>query len=166
MFAFTGSGPVNQRPLETRKDVVVYTSEPLFTDVTVMGQVRVILHARSSLVNTDFVVRLSDVDENGVSINICDGLVRKTSADPAVPDDIWKITLRMHATAHTFRRDHRLRVVVASGAHPRYARNTGTDERLGDAVTLEAADIEIFHDPKRPSAIHLPVFELNEVSRI
>lgn len=166
MFAFTGSGPVDQKPLETRKDVVVYTSEPLFTDVTVMGQVRVILHARSSLVNTDFVVRLSDVDENGVSTNICDGMVRKTSADPAVPDDIWKITLRMHATAHTFRRDHRLRVVVASGAHPRYARNTGTDEKLGDAVTLEVADIEIFHDPKRPSAIHLPVFELGEASRV
>jgi len=166
MFAFTGAGPVDQKPLETRKDVLVYTSEPLFNDVTVMGQVRVILHARSSLVNTDFFVRLSDVDESGVSTNICDGLVRKTSADPAVPDDIWKITLRTHATAHTFRRGHRLRVVVASGAHPRYSRNTGTDEKLGEAVTLEAADVEIFHDPQRPSAIHLPVFELGETSRV
>jgi len=166
MFAFTGAGPVDQKPLETRKDVLVYTSEPLFTDLTVMGQVRVVLHARSSLVNTDFLVRLSDVDENGVSVNICDGFIRKTSADPAVPDDIWKITLRMHATAHTFRRDHRLRVVVASGAHPRFARNTGTDEKLGDAVRLEAADIEVFHDPQRPSAIHLPVFELRAESRV
>ncbi|MDP3315100.1 MAG: CocE/NonD family hydrolase [Devosia sp.] len=166
MFAFTGAGPLDQAPLETRKDVLLYTSEPLFADITVMGQVRVILHARSSLVNTDFFVRLSDVDEKGVSTNICDGLVRKTSADPAVPDDIWKITLRMHATAHTFRRNHRLRLVVASGAHPRYARNTGTDEKLGDAVTLEAAEIEVFHDPRRPSAIHLPVFELGETSRV
>jgi hypothetical protein len=72
----------------------------------------------------------------------------------------------MHATAHTSRRDHRLRVVVSSGAHPRYARNTGTDEKLGDAVTLDAADIEIFHDPQHPSAIHLPVFELGEASRV
>src|SRR5690606_17354839 len=107
-----------------------------------------------------------DVDENGVSINICGGIARKTSADPAVPDDIWKISLRMHATAHTFRRNHSLRVVVASGAHPRYARNTGTDEPLGEAVTLEAADIEIFHDPQHPSAIHLPVFELGDQTRI
>ena len=165
MFAFTGAGPVDQKPLETRKDVLVYTSEPLFTDVTVMGQVRVILHARSSLVNTDFFVRLSDVDENGSSTNICDGLVRKTSADPAMPEDIWKIKLRMHAAAHSFTRGHRLRVVVASGAHPRYARNTGTDEKLGQAVQLEAADIEIFHDPQRPSAIHLPVYEISEASR-
>jgi putative CocE/NonD family hydrolase len=166
MFAFTGAGPVDQKPLETRKDLLVYTSEPLFNDVTAMGQVRVTLYARSSLVNTDFFVRLSDVDPNGISTNICDGLVRKTSADPAVPDDVWKITLRMHATAHTFKRDHRLRVVVASGAHPRYARNTGTDEKLGDAVTLEAADIEVFHDPRRPSAIHLPVFELGDATRV
>jgi uncharacterized protein len=55
---------------------------------------------------------------------------------------------------------------VASGAHPRYARNTGTDEKLGDAVTLEAADIEVFHDPRRPSAIHLPVYELSEASLV
>ena len=166
MFAFVGAGPVDQKRLETRRDVLAYTSEPLFSDITVMGQVRVTLYARSSLVNTDFFVRLSDVDENGVSINICDGIARKTSADPAVPDDIWKISLRMHATAHTFRRNHSLRVVVASGAHPRYARNTGTDEPLGEAVTLEAADIEIFHDPQHPSAIHLPVFELGDQTRI
>ncbi|MGN6486996.1 MAG: CocE/NonD family hydrolase [Devosia sp.] len=166
MFAFVGAGPMDQKPLESREDVLVYTSEPLFNEVTVIGQVRVTLHARSSLVNTDFFVRLSDVDEAGASTNICDGLVRKTSADPAVPDDIWKITLRMHATAHTFRREHRLRIVVASGAHPRYARNTGTDEKLGEAVTLEAADIEVFHDPQRPSAIHLPVFELGAETRL
>lgn len=166
MFAFTGAGPVDQKPLECRKDVLVYTSEPLFNDVTVIGQVRVTLYARSSLVNTDFFVRLSDVNEAGVSTNICDGLVRKTSADPAVPEDIWKIALRMHATAHTFRRGHQLRVVVTSGAHPRYARNTGTDEALGEAVTLEAADIEVFHDPRHPTAVHLPVYEIDAGSRV
>jgi putative CocE/NonD family hydrolase len=166
MFAFTGAGPVDQKPLESRDDLLVYTSEPLFNDVTVMGQVRVTLFARSSLVNTDLFVRLSDVDENGLSINICDAVIRKTSADPAVAEDIWKINLKMHATAHCFKRNHRLRVVVASGAHPRYARNTGTDEKLGDATTLEAADIEIFHDPQRPSAIHLPVFELDHATRV
>ena len=160
MFAFKGAGPVDQAPLEQRKDVLVYTSEPLFSDTTILGQVRVALYARASLPNADFFVRLSDVDEAGKSTNICDGIVRKTSADPAVPDDIWKLNFRMHAAAHTFRRGHRLRVVVASGAHPRYARNTGTDEALGEATTLLTAGIEVFHDPRRPSAIHLPVVEL------
>lgn len=163
MFAFVGAGPVNQAPLEERKDVLVYTSEPLFNPVTILGQVRVALYARSSLPNTDFFVRLSDVDEKGVSINVCDGFLRKTSGDPAVADDIWKLNFRMHATAHTFQRNHRLRIVVASGAHPRYARNTGTDEPLGEATHLAPADIEIFHDPARPSAIHLPVVELDRL---
>lgn len=166
MFAFVGAGPVDQAPLERRDDVLVYTSEPLFNPVTVIGQVRATIYARSSLTNTDVFVRLCDVDENGVSINICDGIVRKTSADPAVPDDIWKLNIRLHATAHCFRRNHRLRLVVASGQHPRYARNTGTDEPLGDATQLVAADVEIFHDPQHPSTIHLPVFEIDAASRL
>jgi len=77
-----------------------------------------------------------------------------------MPDDIWKINFRLHATAHTFLRNHRLRLIVASGAHPRYARNTGTDEPIATATTLLPVDIEIFHDPEHPTAIHLPVFEI------
>lgn len=160
MFAFIGAGPVDNAKLEKRKDLLVYTSEPLFADITIIGNVRVTLYARSSLTNADFFVRLNDVDEKGVSTNICDGLIRKRSHDPAVPDNIWKLNFRMHATAHTFKRGHRLRLLVASGAHPRYARNTGTDEPLGEATTLVAADMEIFHDPQHPSAIQLPVYEL------
>ncbi len=160
IFAFTGAGPVDQARLEKRNDVLVYTSEPLFNPFTIIGNVRVTLYARSSLPNADFFVRLSDVDEKGVSINICDGFIRKTSADPAVADDIWKLNFKLHATAHTFLENHRLRLVVASGAHPRYARNTGTDEPFGTATTLVSADIEIFHDPLRPTAVHLPVFEV------
>jgi len=160
MFAFKGAGPVDNARLEARSDVLSYTSEPLFAPVTIIGNVRVTLYARASLPNADFFVRLCDVDEKGVSTNICDGLVRVTSAAPAVVDDIWKLNFKLHATAHCFRQDHRLRVLVASGAHPRFARNTGTDEPIGEATTLVPADIEIFHDPHHPSAIHLPVHEL------
>ncbi|WP_421759183.1 CocE/NonD family hydrolase [Devosia sp.] len=164
MFAFKGAGPVDNARLEKRDDVLTYTSEPLFNPVTVIGNVRVTLYARSSLTNADFFVRICDVDEAGLSINICDGIIRKTSADPAVPDDIWKLNFKLHSTAHTFKRNHRLRVLVASGAHPRFARNTGTDETLGDATRLEAADIEIFHDPSHPSMLQLPVYELDGVN--
>ena len=121
---------------------------------------RVTLYARSSLPNADFFVRLCDVDEKAVSTNICDGFIRITSTAPAVPDDIWKLNFKLHATAHCFRENHRLRLIVASGAHPRYARNTGTDEPLGEATTLVAANMDIFHDPKRPTTIHLPAFEI------
>lgn len=160
IFAFTGAGPVDNAKLEARSDVLTYTSEALFNRITIIGNVRVTLYARASLPNADFFVRLCDVDEKGVSTNICDGLIRMTSAAPAVPDDIWKLNFKLHATAHCFKENHRLRLIVASGAHPRYARNTGTDEPLGEAVTLVPADIEIFHDPRRPTTIHLPVFEI------
>ncbi len=160
IFAFTGAGPVDNRELEARSDVLTYTSEPLFTATSIIGNVRVTLYARASLPTADFFVRLCDVDEKGASINICDGFVRMTAASPAMPDDIWKINVKLHATAHTFKRNHQLRLIVASGAHPRYARNTGTDEPLATATTLIPADIEIFHDPLHPTAVHLPAFEI------
>ncbi len=160
VFAFSGAGPVDQAKLEARKDVLVYTSEPLVADMTVIGSISAVIYARASHHNADLFVKLCDVDEKGLSINICDGIVRKTSADPAVPDDIWKLNLTLHATAHTFGQGHRLRVLVTSGAHPRYARNTGTDEPFGTATALVPVGMEIFHDPARPSAIHLPVIEL------
>jgi len=160
MFAFTGAGPVNQSKLEARKDVLVFTSEPQVSDLTIIGNVQAIIYARASHHNADLFVKLCDVDDKGISTNICDGIIRKTSSDAAVPDDIWKLNFKLHATAHTFRRNHRLRLIVASGAHPRFARNTGTDEPFGTATKLVPVDIEIFHDPARPSAIHLPVFEL------
>lgn len=160
VFAFVGAGPVDNAKLERRTDVLTYTSEPLFNPITIIGNVRITLYARASLPNADFFVRLCDVDEKGTSTNICDGFIRMTSAAPAVPDDIWKLNFKLHATAHRFGGNHRLRLIVASGAHPRFARNTGTDEPLGKAITLLPADIEIFHDPRRPTAIHLPVFEI------
>ena len=137
-----------------------HTSEPLFTATTLIGNARMTLYARSSLPTADFFVRLCDVDEKGVSTNICDGFVRVGYGAPAMPDDIWRLTIKLHATAHAFKRNHRLRVIVASGAHPRYARNTGTDEPLAEATTLVASDIEIFHDPDHPSALHIPAFEI------
>ena len=160
VFAFTGAGPVDQAKLEKRNDVLAFTSEPLFSDITIIGNVRAVVYVRASLPNADLFVKLCDVDEKGLSINVCDGIIRKTSADPAVPDDVWKLSLKLNATAYCFRRDHRLRLIVASGAHPRYARNTGTDEPFGTATHSLPVEIEIFHDPARPSAIHLPVYDL------
>jgi predicted acyl esterase len=73
---------------------------------------------------------------------------------------VRRLDFRLHATAHRFRAGHRLRVIVASGAHPRFARNTGTNEKLGTATTLRANDVEIFRDARYPSAISLPIYEV------
>ena len=68
-----------------------------------------------------------------------------------------RVSFPLWPMAHRFRRGHRIRVQVSSGAHPRYARNTGTGEPLVSATTLVAAGQEVFHDPERPSAVTLTV---------
>ena len=162
IFAFTGAGPVWQRPLEARPDVLVFTGAPLIDPLTVIGNAEATIMMRSSLTHTDLFVRLSDVNPQGVSINICDGFVRTTPETPRDAQGVMTVEVRLHATAHCFRHGHRLRVLVASGAHPRYARNSGTGEPVGESTTLMAADVEIFHDLTHQSAIVLPVHELDD----
>jgi hypothetical protein len=154
----TSGGSRDNRGLERRSDVLVYTTMPLVRDVEVIGPVRSRLHVRSSLEHTDFFVRLCDVEPSGRSRNICDGLVRLT---PALwqrgPDGVASVEVPLWPAAHVFRRGHRIRVQVSSGAHPRFARNLGGGEPLGAARTMHAADQEVWHDAAHPSAIVLPV---------
>ena len=145
IFAFTGAGAVDNTPLEARDDVLVYTGNVLLSPLTIIGQCQVRLRARASMPEADFFVRLCDVDPDGVSTNICDGLIRVTSDTPRASDDTWVLAFPLHATAHSFRAGHRLRLLIASGAHPRYSRNPGTGEPINTATRLVANDIEIFH---------------------
>ena len=107
--------------------------------------------------HADFFVRLNDVGPDGVSRNICDGFVRVTPQTPAEPDSSWRLTFPLHATAHSFLPGHRLRLLIASGAHPRYARNMGTAEPINTAVDMVANDMEIAH---AQTSIMLPTYRL------
>lgn len=151
-------GPRDNRALETRGDVLGYTSAVLVRDVEVIGPVTAELFVRSSLEHTDFFVRVCDVDPSGHSRNICDGMVRLTPEQwrPA-RDDVSAVDVELWPMAHVFRRGHRIRVQVSSGAHPRFARNLGGGEPFGTATTMRSADQEVWHDADHPSAIVLPV---------
>lgn len=156
------AGPVDNRPVEARPDVLTWTSAPLTEPVEVAGPVHAEVHVRSELSYLDVFVRLCDVDRRGRSWNVCDGLVRiEPGRYPADPAGVVRVPVELWPTAHRFAPGHRLRVQVSGGAHPRYARNPGTGEPLGTAVTLRAGHREILHDPDHPSAIVLPV--LNSV---
>jgi hypothetical protein len=146
IFAFTGAGPVDNAARENRDDVLCYTSAPLAENLLIIGQTGATVHARADLPHADFFLRLCDVGPDGVSINICDGLIRLTPETPREADGSWRLELKLHAAAHCFRAGHRLRLQVSSGAHPRYARNLGTDEPASTATTLLANQIEIFHE--------------------
>jgi putative CocE/NonD family hydrolase len=152
------SGPLDNRPLEARPDVLTYTTAPLAADLEIIGTPRLELYARSSLAHTDFFARLCDVQPDGRSINICDGLLRVTPGAGG-PGGILRLAWDLWPTAHRFRRGHRLRLQVASGAHPRWSRNPGTGEPPSTATRLLVADQTIYHDPDHPSALVLPVSE-------
>jgi hypothetical protein len=147
-----GAGRADNTALEARPDVLTYTTAPLGTDVEVIGEVSAEIWFRSSLAHADVFVRLCDVDPHGRSWNICDGLTGLSGAD-----DLTRVAVRMWPTAYRFKRGHRIRVQVSSGAFPRYARNPGTGEPLATATRLLPADQSVYHDPEHPSAVILPV---------
>jgi putative CocE/NonD family hydrolase len=146
-----GGGRVDNTKLEARSDVLTYTSAVLGSDVEVIGDVSAEIWFRSSRPNADVFVRLCDVQPDGRSYNVCDGLVSLSGAD-----EIACATVRLWSTAHRFKRGHRIRVQVSSGAFPRYARNPGTGEPHATATVLRTADQTVYHDATRPSAVILP----------
>jgi putative CocE/NonD family hydrolase len=146
-------GPRDNRALEQRPDVLSYTSEPAAVPLVITGPVAAELFVGSSRAHTDFFARLCDVDPDGKSVNITDGILRLTGAT----EEPQRITVGLWPTAHQFRPGHRIRLQVSSGAHPRYARHPGSDEPLATASALHTAHQAVYHDPARPSAVLLPV---------
>jgi uncharacterized protein len=152
------AGAKDQHGRESRPDVVTYTSPVLTEDLTVIGPLSVRLHLRSTLDDTDFFVRLCDVSPEGRSTNLSDGIIRLSPDTVTKDDDLFFVTIiAMWPTANTFRAGHRVRLQVSSGAHPLYARNTGSGEALATAAKLHVADQEIWHDADHPSTLVLPV---------
>ena len=150
-------GPVDNRELEARSDVLVYTSDMLAEPLLLIGTVEAELCVTSSLDHTDFFVRLCDVAPGGSSINVCDGLRRldPTSIRRAA-DGSFRVTVSMWPVGHRLGTGHRLRVLVSSGAHPVYARNLGTGDHVATATAMRPAEQAVFHEPGKLSFVTLP----------
>jgi uncharacterized protein len=151
-----GAKKPDMSALEKRTDTVSFTSAPLSADMEAIGPVSVELHIRSDRLHTDFYVCLCDVDKAGLPLHVADGYRRLRPDDPP-PDaeGVRRVLIECWPTAYRFKRGHLLRLILASGAHPRYARNLGTGEPLGTGTRMLAAHQEIFHDPAHPSALRL-----------
>lgn len=154
-------GPKDNRALETRTDVLTFTSDAMTHNTTIMGSLSVDLYVRSTAEHTDFFARLCDVSPNGrKSINICDGIIRLTpQSQPVSKDGVHKVTIELLPTAHCFKTGHRIRLQVSSGAHPRYARNLGTGEPDSTGTLMQKADQEVFHDHIHRSVLILPAYQ-------
>jgi uncharacterized protein len=152
---------VDNAPLEAREDVLVYSTVPLSSVVEAIGHVSVELWARASQPCFDLFARVCDVDADGVSRNVTDALVSvRAEGDHGERDDdgVWRVTFALWPMGHRFGAGHRIRLLVASGAHPRYARNPGTGDSAAAARpdAMRAVDVEILRDARHPSALVLP----------
>ena len=143
---------MDNRALEARADVLSFTSDPLPLPLTAIGPVSAEVFARSSLEHHDVFVRLCDVDAAGISRNVCDALVRvEPGGFPQDADGVSRVAVNLWPSAHRFAAGHQLRVLIGSGAHPRYARNPGTGKPLASAAELRASDQQVL--PRRAAPV-------------
>ncbi len=156
-------GPFDQRDVEEREDVLVYTSEPVTTELEVTGPLSVSLYASSSAKDTDFTAKLLDVHPDGRAYNLADGIVRaryrESKETPMLiePGRIYVYTIDLVATSNVFLKGHRIRLEISSSNFPRFDRNPNTGQPFGQDAQLTAATQTIYHDRARPSHVVLPV---------
>jgi putative CocE/NonD family hydrolase len=156
-------GPRDQKEVETRQDVLVYSTPALADDVEVTGPVRVELFAKSSTTDTDFTAKLVDVSPDGFAQNMTEGIARgryrisQQTPEPMKPGETYKFTIDLWSTSNVFRRGHRLRLEISSSNFPRFDRNTNTGDDLAHATHLVSAVNTILHDKEHPSALILPI---------
>jgi uncharacterized protein len=156
-------GPADQRPNESRSDVLIYSTPPLDKDVEVTGWVKLKLFAATSAVDTDFTALLADVDDTGYARFLTDGIVRAryrnstAKAEPVTPGQVYEYTVDLWATGNLFRAGHRIRLYVSSSNFPRFNRNLNTGEPILGATRMVPASQAIYHDTEHPSALILPV---------
>ncbi|MDE2691590.1 MAG: CocE/NonD family hydrolase [Acidobacteriota bacterium] len=158
-------GAFDQRSVEARSDVLVYTTEPFQEPLAVVGSVDVILHVSSDAPDTDFTVKLIDVHPDGRAFNLDDtilrmryreGFDRHVSMDPG---EVYEVTLGPLATANVFGDGHRLRIEVSSSNFPRYDRNLNTGGNNYDESEWRVARNAVHHSAEHPSRIVLPVLD-------
>jgi hypothetical protein len=157
------AGPRDQRPVEARDDVLVYSTPPMEQDVEVTGPIGLELYAKSTSVDTDFTAKLIDVWPDGFVQNLTEGIVRaryrnsQERAELMNPGEIYKFKIDLWSTSDLVRKGHRLRLEISSSNFPRFDRNlnTGVDDRL--SVGMISATNSILHDNQHPSALILPI---------
>jgi len=157
--------PIDQREVEARKDVLVYSTGILKESIEVTGPVEVLLYASSSVINTDFPAKLVDVYPDGKAIRLCEGIIRASFRDPEAlpsaiqPDKVYQYKISLWSTSNLFRAGHQIRIEISSSNFPRFDRNLNTGIFPAIDTTFVKATQTIYHCMEYPSCIILPVIE-------
>ncbi|MBW4720442.1 CocE/NonD family hydrolase [Saccharothrix obliqua] len=153
----TRGGVYDQRPVEAREDVLVYTSEPLTEPLDVTGPVTAVLHAATTAVDTDWTAKLVDVEPCGYARNLTDGVLRARhrapGAGPLTPGEVVEYRIDLGATSNVFQPGHRVRLEVSSSNFPHFDRNPNTGG-VGEPVSAMQS---VHHSGAHLSRVVLPV---------
>jgi len=162
--------PIDQREVEARKDVLVYSTGLLKENLEVTGPVKVVLYASSSAINTDFTAKLVDVYPDGRAIRLCEGIIRASFRNPEAPpsaiqpNKVYKYNISLWSTSNLFKEGHQIRVEISSSNFPRFNRNLNTGIFPAIDTTSEKATQTIYHSKEYPSCIVLPVIYIEPVN--
>lgn len=157
------AGPRDQAEVETREDVLVFTSEILQQPLEVTGRVGAKLWVSSTGVDTDFFVRLCDVYPDGTSYNLCEGVLRTRFREGfetekfVTPGEVYPLEIDLWSTSVIFAPGHRLRVHVTSSSDPGYAPNPNTGERFQRSTNQKVVKNTVWMDERHPSHVLLPL---------
>lgn len=157
------AGAYDQRPVEARPDVLVFTTPPLPAPVEVTGPIAITLWAASSAPDTDFTAKLVDVEPCGFARNLTDGIVRaryresRARASLIEPGRAYEYTIDCFATSNVFRAGHRIRLEISSSNFPRFDRNPNTGGPFGREAEMRPALQTVLHDAAHPSHVVLPI---------
>lgn len=153
-----GGGPRDQRPIEERKDVLVYTSDPLKVPLEVTGPIKVKLWAKTDAESTDFTAKLMDVQPDGTAYNLTDGIVRtkKQKKDNSI-GEVVEYEIDLWSTSNVFLPGHCIRVDISSSCYPKYDANLNTGKTMINSAESIKANQIIFHEKEYASHILLPI---------
>ncbi|HEU5033252.1 MAG TPA: CocE/NonD family hydrolase [Mycobacteriales bacterium] len=152
-------GPDDYAGVETRGDVLVFTSDPLAEPLELIGPVRLVAHVETSAADTDVMAKLVDVHPNEFAQRLCDGMARLRYRDgfdrerPVVPGEVYEVEIVMWDTCVRLPAGHRLRVEVASSAAPKFDVNLGTGGEMVTETEGVIARNRLWHTASRPSRL-------------
>ncbi len=158
-------GAYDQQAMETRNDILVYSTEPLAEGVEVSGFIETKLFVSSDAKDTDFTIKLIDVYPDGTAYNLDETIQRaryREGYDREVfmqKGKVYELNLSPMATSNYFKKGHRIRIEISSSNFPRFARNLNTGGDNYNEHQGIIAHNEIYHNSKYPSQIVLPMIE-------
>ena len=156
-------GSFDQRIMETRADILVYTSQPLEEGIEVSGFIEADLYVSSDVKDTDFTIKIIDVYPDGRAYNLDETIQRaryREGYDKEVFMDkgkVYKVSLSPMSTSNYFKKGHRIRIEVSSSNFPRFARNLNTGGNNFDEKVGVIATNNIHYSERYPSQIRIPV---------